>query len=343
MYVSKFMIIQRSKTKLRQPYLICSWPGLGMVGNYVINYIIHELRLNVYAEIDEMHEFYFPKSVIVENGTIYLPESGQNKFYYYRTDESDFLFFVCDVQPSSYLFYEFAEEFVDFAESLNVKMLITFAAIPTNILHTDKPKLYIAKNNPQINLPSTLFTGVNNLRNGVIDGMNGVILGIAKERDIDGICILSEIPIYTLDFDNPQAGLKILTLLEKLFLFKFKLDRIYKDINKADEKIKTIFIDLNQKAQKLMTQFDSAITGQDGSLDLNFRGVSFEDLKKQLKFSLPESAKNKIEELFSLATKDSKYIKDLKAELDKWDVYKDYEDRFLSLFLKNKKKGDEPV
>ena len=32
--------------------------------------------------------------------------------------------------------------------------------------------------------------------------------------------------------------------------------------------------------------------------------------------------------------------KELKSELDKWNVYKDYEDRFLDLFKKTKEKGN---
>jgi len=51
---------------------------------------------------------------------------------------------------------------------------------------------------------------------------------------------------------------------------------------------------------------------------------------------LPLSAKQKIEELFSLSKKDISRAAELKAELDKWNVYKEYEDRFLDLFKKKK-------
>jgi hypothetical protein len=55
---------------------------------------------------------------------------------------------------------------------------------------------------------------------------------------------------------------------------------------------------------------------------------------------LPLSIKEKIEELFSLAKSDNLKAAELKAELDKWNVYKEYEDRFLDLFKKSDGKNN---
>jgi transcription antitermination factor NusG len=55
---------------------------------------------------------------------------------------------------------------------------------------------------------------------------------------------------------------------------------------------------------------------------------------------LPASVKEKIEKLFSQARTDIAKANELKAELDKWNVYKEYEDRFLDLFKKAEDKGN---
>jgi len=52
------------------------------------------------------------------------------------------------------------------------------------------------------------------------------------------------------------------------------------------------------------------------------------------------SIKEKIEELFSLAKSDNLKAAELKSELDKWNVYKEYEDRFLDLFKKSDGKNN---
>ena len=52
---------------------------------------------------------------------------------------------------------------------------------------------------------------------------------------------------------------------------------------------------------------------------------------------LPQSIREKIEILFKQAHRDISKARQLKEELDHWNVYKDYEDRFLDLFKKDKR------
>ncbi|MCD6583255.1 MAG: hypothetical protein J7K71_01010, partial [Candidatus Omnitrophica bacterium] len=63
-----------------------------------------------------------------------------------------------------------------------------------------------------------------------------------------------------------------------------------------------------------------------------------EKIKKDLAAytKLPQSAREKIEALFKEAKKDISKARELKEELDRWSVYREYEDRFLDLFRKEK-------
>ena len=67
-----------------------------------------------------------------------------------------------------------------------------------------------------------------------------------------------------------------------------------------------------------------------------------ERIKKTLSqlTKLPVSVKEKIEKLFSQTGEDISKANELKSELDKWNVYKEYEDRFLDLFKKNKENNN---
>jgi len=49
---------------------------------------------------------------------------------------------------------------------------------------------------------------------------------------------------------------------------------------------------------------------------------------------VPASVKEKIERIFQEASRDIAKAQELKGELDRWNVYKEYEDRFLDLFKK---------
>jgi hypothetical protein len=65
-----------------------------------------------------------------------------------------------------------------------------------------------------------------------------------------------------------------------------------------------------------------------------------EKIKKTLSqlTKLPKSVKDKIENMFTESKADISKANQLKVVLDKWNVYREYEDRFLDLF---KKAGDK--
>jgi len=327
------MIYQKLPDSLNNPHLVCAWPGIGMVGCYVTRYLHTHLKPRVLAEID-MALYHQPHHITVENGRISLPPAAQNTIYVHRSPTADLILFDCDVQPFPHMMYRLAGEIARFAASLNVRSVITFAGMPSNILHTDKPRIHTARTAPHAGLDVDLPF----LANGIVDGMNGILLGVAAAEGLAGQCILAEIPVYTLDTENPQAGLAILSLLNNYFSLNLDFDAVYADLNGMESRIKKVFNDLSHKARKLMTQFDSAKpaeTPADQSGEQS--GLSLEDLQKRLRFSIPASARNRIEELFVMASADMGVSRELKDELDRWGVYSEYEDRFLSLFLKNPK------
>ncbi|MCS7231042.1 MAG: PAC2 family protein [Elusimicrobiota bacterium] len=334
------MIIQKSKIKLKQPIVFYSWPSIGMIGNYVINYLISQLQASVLAEI-EIEEYIVPQSSIIEKGIIYSTPYISDKIFYSRQKHSDFVFIAATYEPASFHFLKFTQEIINFFQQLQASLIITFSALPSYILHTDYPKLYIARTSNDIKL----FNEIEILNFGSIEGTNGVLLALAKESNINGICIFCEIPFYTTEMVNPQAAFSILKVLKDIFLFEVDFTKLYEDIKIFDEKIKNILTDINKKTQRFFKQLNmdtkQNFLKRKQNLTEETSGITFEELKKQIKFSLPQSAKNRINELFKLASENIKYAKQLKEELDKWGVYKEYEDKFLLLFLKNKKQDME--
>ena len=338
------MIIQKTKPKINCPILIFSWPSVGLVGRYVINYLICELKAQAFAEI-ELEDYISFHNLIVEKGIIYLAPQLKDKIYFLHTELYDFILFYSDFEPSPQCYTELANDILNFLSKFNISFIITFNSLPTNILHTDKPNLYLATTTSSTKvLPMLQKFNLPKLEFGVIEGMNSIFLSVAKEMGINSICIFSEIPFYTLDMYNPQSAKEILFLLEKTFDLKLSFDKLYQDIKLMDEHLRTTFSELNQKTQQLFSQFYQSKKQYSKKLDYDYdmfeqpaRGITFEELKKQIKFSLPESAKNKINQLFKLAKENIEYAKQLKEKLDRWGVYKEYEDKFLSLFLKKKK------
>jgi len=168
--------------------------------------------------------------------------------------------------------------------------------------------------------------GLSALPEGAISGMNGLFLGIAKREGLKGFCLLGGIPLYTIQIDNPKASYAVLNALSKISGLKI-------DLLGLSLQAKHMEAEINKLLDYLKLGGQAA--GPIGEDDIEKIKHSLSQLTK-----LPLSIKEKIEELFSLAKSDNLKAAELKAELDKWNVYKEYEDRFLDLFKKSDGKNN---
>ncbi|MCX7956868.1 MAG: PAC2 family protein [Endomicrobia bacterium] len=332
------MIIQKNNIKIKKPIIFCSWPEPGMVGNYVIDYIISDLKPTLYGEIDN-EDYIKNTNPVVQNGITYKYPIQPDKIYYYKHQLYNFLFVSGTTTPSNNK-NKFIEEIITFFQQIEASLIITFSGIPSNILHLEKPKIYKARTSNDIDN----FSKIPDLEFGIIEGLNGGIILAAMENYIDAICIIAEIPFYTIEMNNPRTVFEILNHISKEFSLTIKLDNLLETINNTDKKIKEVFSSFNKNTKKLLEKLNIDKEQKHKEKDKHYRnlsGMTLEQLKKQLKFSLPQSAINKIKDLFKLASENIEYAGQLKKELDRWGVYKEYEDKFLSLFIKNKKITEE--
>jgi len=212
---------------------------------------------------------------------------------------------------------------VNFIKRYRAKLMFTFAAKPEAIDHKDASKVWAASTQEGL-IKDIQKTGLNILPEGQISGLNGIILGVAKRKGIKGVCLLGEIPFYTVQIENPKATTSILATVGKYL-------KINLNLTPLEERSKFIEVEI----EKLLTYLKGEAPSGGPS------PVSEEDIDKIKKdlaayTKLPQSAREKIENLFKEAKKDITLANKLKGELDHWNVYKEYEDRFLDLF---KKKG----
>jgi hypothetical protein len=143
---------------------------------------------------------------------------------------------------------------------------------------------------------------------------------------MNGFCLLGEIPLYTIQIENPKASLAVLQALSRISDLKIDLSGLVNQGKEMDGEINKLLDYL-----KLGGQAANPI----GEEDIEKIKISLSQLTK-----LPLSVKGKIEDLFLQAKTDISRAAELKVELDKWNVYKEYEDRFLDLFKKTDEKNN---
>ncbi len=55
--------------------------------------------------------------------------------------------------------------------------------------------------------------GMKPMKEAYISGLNGLILGVAKEAGIDGACLLAELPFYAIQLEYTPSCLAVLEVL----------------------------------------------------------------------------------------------------------------------------------
>jgi proteasome assembly chaperone (PAC2) family protein len=118
-------------------------------------------------------------------------------------------------------------------------LVYTCAAAIARIHHTEMPRVWGATNNKDLIDDLKKYDIV--LRGNIqIAGLNGLFLGVAKERDIDGICLLGEVPSYTTRIPNPKAALAILGVMAKMLKINVDTAELATIAKQTDEEMKRL-------------------------------------------------------------------------------------------------------
>ena len=149
-----------------------------------------------------------------------------------------------------------------------------------------------------------------------------MLLAAAAETDIHGICLLGEMPGVFVQLPFPKASLVVL----QVFCTMASIDL---DLTELAEQATT----MEHRLQDLLNQVEDAIEEQT-------RPEEAEDEEERFTFEPPEphglapEEYERIEELFHRVEEDRSKAYELKKELDRLEVFDEYEDRFLDLFTR---------
>ncbi len=211
-----------SEPQLKEPVMIAAWPGMGYLAKISADYLRRRLEAEKFIEIR------FPQNVIIyKDGLVELP-SVRHRFF--AVPDKDIIICVGDSQPStSEEAVALAEQIIDIAEKYNVKMIYTMAAYPNDYI--DTPKVYGVYTDEKLKELLDAY-GVEFLEGeGAVNGLNGILIGVAKNRGIDGVCLMGEIK-----YANVPQHLSSKAVLDKLSAI-LELDVDTSQLVKRAEKI----------------------------------------------------------------------------------------------------------
>jgi uncharacterized protein (TIGR00162 family) len=227
-------------------------PGIAYIGKLSVDYLIQQLKADLVAEVYSEH---FPPYVIIkEDGLLELLRNELNLFH--GEDGQDILFLSGNAQSfSPEGQYEIADKVLDLAVEKGVSRVYSVAALVTD-REFETPHVFCAATSP-VMLEEIKSHGAQPLDHGMIGGENGIILGLAKKRGIEGACLMAEThgfqtPTgeYVID---PRAAKAALNVLTQILGTKVDMEPMEKQAMQMDEAIAKM-AEIERKVREEMSQ-----------------------------------------------------------------------------------------
>jgi len=243
--------------QLENPVLVASWPGIGNIGIIAVDTLRGKLEAEEFGEI-EPQEFFYPKRVLIRKGVLECLEFPSSKFYFKKISGTDIIFFIGEEQPTEggRMYAEgrkacrMAGLVLDVAEKFKCRRVYTSGAAVALIHHTAKPRVWAVPN------AGSLISEIKAYQNtvlmsdiegrgghGNITGLNGLLLGVAKKRGFEAICLMGEIPVYLQGFplSYPKASKSVLEVLSHSLKIEVNLDTLDELDQKVQQRIEEFY------------------------------------------------------------------------------------------------------
>ena len=216
------------KTELKNPVLIEGLPGMGMVGRITARFLIKQLGATRFAELYSPH---FPYYVLVnKKGSVRLLRA---EFFCWKSPkgENDLVFLIGDSQAQTIEGqYEVTDSILEFASKLGVKTIITIGGYRKEA--EEAPKVIVVSTSPELLKRALQAKAIASPPGNPIVGTAGLLLGLAKFKKIDALCLLGETRGYLAD---PMAAKSVLEILQKMLGLEINLKDLDTQIEKSKE------------------------------------------------------------------------------------------------------------
>jgi proteasome assembly chaperone (PAC2) family protein len=228
------MGVRISKTPaLEKPVMFVGWPGIGNIGMIAVNTLKSILGAEEFGEI-ESWDFFYPRKVSIREGLLEDLEFPSSRFYYRRLEKKDLIFFIGEEQPSEggrmyasgEKAYRMADLIVGVGLQFGCQRIYTSGACISPVHHQMKPRVCAVISSKDLTrevkgYPNTILMSEIEGRGegeGVITGLNGLLLGVAKKRGLESMCLMGEIPDWLsgVSLPYPKASKSVLEVFGEI-------------------------------------------------------------------------------------------------------------------------------
>lgn len=200
------------KPSLKNPVILTSFPGIGLVGTIATGYFITELQLENLGILDSKA---IPPVATLFEGVVLPP------IRIYQSKEMNFLLIHSDVPIIPQIAYEISRVIVDWAMEVNARRIFSLAGIAT---FEDKKRVFGAVTRKE--LLEEIKDHVEIFRTGTISGVAGSILNECVAVKFPGIALLGETSGFNPD---PRASANLIEALNRILGWNIKIEKLLEE------------------------------------------------------------------------------------------------------------------
>ncbi len=238
-----------SEPELEEPVMMAGWPGMGLLAKITAEHLIDQLKAELFAEINTYRGFITYREGLAEESTV--------RHRFYSVPSKDLVICVGDDQPHGPgEVNTLAEEVLNVAEMLKVRRIYTVAAFMGP--HQRGQRILGIVNMAELQGYLKEYDVDVAQGEGNVTGLNGLLIGAAQRRGIEGICLMG--PILNAHIPQPGAAKDVLEVLTQMLGIEIDMEKLDTRQEEIDEYFKRS-LDEMRKAKEREDRSDLSYIG----------------------------------------------------------------------------------
>lgn len=213
-----FVKVKVEKLECKNPTIICGFPGMGLVGNIVSQYLMDQFKMTTCGYIESR---LFPPVAIVYGGLVKSPVR------IYENPEREIVIVFSDIPIDPLISGEVGRSIVNWAKTINTKEVIAIAGLATT---GEERRVFAAGATPEdlekVKDNAQIFEV------GTISGVPGVVMNECRNNNIPAVCMLGETRGANPD---PRASAELVKAMAKIYGWDINVDALLKEADQIEQ------------------------------------------------------------------------------------------------------------
>lgn len=205
-------IFELEKRDLKGATVVDGFPGTGLIGTIVANFLIDNLNLDQIGVADST---YFPTVAVVRDGIPYNPVRIYAGEQVCRDGKcGQLVVFVSEFSPPLQLVKPLVSVLMDWVQLKQCDRIICAEGFHVSDNGSEQPEIYAVGSTERAR-KWIKTDGVKPFLNGTVGGVTGVLLNEGKRRNFDVLGLLAEVRD---ELPDAQAAARLTHIIDKLVL-----------------------------------------------------------------------------------------------------------------------------